>query len=177
MPDLGVSLDLWPWVWLVIAVAFLLLELTVLGGSFMVLPFGVSALLASLLGFSGVGVGVQWSTFVLGGGLLFLLFWRYQSLVQRGNELPPGVGAVRLVGLTGMVTEPIDPTDAAGRGRIVVDGEDWGAMAAEGTAVLPAGTRVRITDVQGTRVLVVPVDPAADPPPPDPPDATDPTRP
>lgn len=175
MPDLGVSLDLWPWVWLVIAVAFLLLELTVLGGSFMVLPFGVSALLASLLAFSGVGVGVQWTTFVLGGGLLFLLFWRYQSLVQRGNQLPPGVGAVRLVGLTGVVTEPIDPTDATSRGQVVVGGEDWGAMA-EGTDVLPVGTRVRVTDVQGTRVMVVPADPSSDPPPPDPPDTPGPPR-
>lgn len=170
MLDLGLSLDVWPWVWLVVAVAFLLIELTVLGGSFMVLPFGVSALVASLLGFSGVAVQIQWAVFFLGGAVLFLLFWRYQSLVQQGTQLPPGVGATRLVGLVGVVTATIDPTDTEAHGRIMVDGEAWGAMA-DGTAVLPEGTRVRITDVEGTRVRVEPDDAVHDGPPP----ATDPS--
>lgn len=157
MPDLGLSLDVWPWVWLVIAVLFVVIELTVLGGSFMVLPFGVSAFIASLLGFSGVSVTIQWATFALGGAVLFVLFWRYQSLVQKGNELPPGVGAVRLVGLTGVVTEKVDPRDAEAHGRVVVEGDTWGALT-DGPAVLPEGTRVRITDVQGTRVKVEPAE-------------------
>lgn len=165
MPDLGISLDLWPWVWLVLAVAFVLIELTVLGGSLIVLPFGVSALIASLLGFSDVGLGIQWAVFVFGGGLLFLVFSRYQALVQRGNELPPGVGAVRLVGLTGVVTRTIDPTSAEARGSVMVEGDTWGALA-DGTAPIAEGTRVRVVDVEGTRVRVEPVADERDPTPP-----------
>lgn len=172
MLDLGLSLDLWPWVWLVVAVVFTLIELTVLGGSFMVLPFGVSAFFASMLGFSGVDVDIQWAVFVLGGGALFVLFWRYQSLVQKGNVLPPGVGAVRLVGMRGVVIRAIDPADPESHGRVVVEGETWGALT-DGTSVLPEGARVRITDVQGTRVKVEPVEASLDEPPPDPP-ASDP---
>ena len=165
MPDLGISLDLWPWVWLVLAVAFVLIELTVLGGSLVVLPFGVSALIASLLGFSDVGLGVQWAVFAFGGGLLFLVFWRYQALIERGNELPPGVGAVRLVGLIGVVTRTIDPTDAEVRGSVAVEGDTWGALA-HGTSPIPEGTRVRVVDVEGTRVRVEPVTDDRDPAPP-----------
>lgn len=165
MFDLGVSLDVWPWVWLVLAVAFVLIELTVLGGSLMVLPFGVSALIASLLAFSGISIEIQWAVFGLGGAVLFLLFWRYQSLVQEGNRLPPGVGAVRLVGLTGVVTRTIDPHSTEARGRIVVEGDTWGAVT-DGSAVLPEGTRVRIVDVEGTHVRVEPAEPP-DPPAPD----------
>ncbi len=161
MLDLGLSLDIWPWVWLVLGVAFILVELTVLGGSLMVLPFGVSALIASLLAFSDVSIEIQWAVFGGGGVVLFLLFWRYQALVQEGNRLPPGVGAVRLVGLTGVVTRTIDPDAADVRGRIVVEGDTWGAVT-DGTAVLPEGTRVRITDVEGTHVRVEPAEPSAD---------------
>lgn len=175
MLDLGVSLDIWPWVWLVLGVAFILIELTILGGSLMVLPFGVSALIASLLAFSGVSIEIQWAVFGLGGAILFLLFWRYQSLVQEGNRLPPGVGAVRLVGLTGVVTRTIDPDAPDVRGRIEVEGDTWNAVT-NGTEVLAEGTRVRITDVEGAHVRVEPADPlpdpatpAAEPGPPDPP--------
>lgn len=169
MLDLGLSLDLWPWVWLVVAVVFTLIELTVLGGSFMVLPFGVSAFIASLLGFSGVDVAIQWAVFGGGGAVLFLVFWRYQALVQKGNVLPPGVGAVRLVGMTAVVTSAIDPADPEAHGRVTVDGDSWGALT-DGTGVLPEGTRVRITDVEGTRVKVEPADAPVDgPSPPDPP--------
>lgn len=153
---LGVEIDLWPWVWLAVAVAFVLAELTVLGGALIVLPFGVSAFLAALLAFGGVGVTVQWAVFVGGGALLFGIFWRYQSLVQQGNRLPPGVGAVRLVGLTGVVTTDVDPADEAAHGQVVVAGEEWFART-DGTDVLPAGTRVRVLEVEGTRVRVTPV--------------------
>lgn len=153
--DLGLGIDLWPWVWLAVAVTFVLAELTVLGGSLIVLPFGVSAFIAALLAFGDVGLGVQWVVFVGGGLLLFGVFWRYQSLVQRGNTLPPGVGAVRLVGLTGVVAEDVDPADEGAHGRVVVNGEHWFART-DGPEVLPAGTRVRVLEVEGTRVRVAP---------------------
>ena len=162
MLDLGLALidwsgAVWPWGWLVLGVVLLLVELTVLGGSLMVLPFGVSALLAALLGFGGLSVTVQWAVFAGGGVLLFGAFWRYQSLVQRGNRLPPGVGAVRLVGLTGVVTQVIDPADPESHGRVQVAGETWFART-ELAEVVPTGTQVRITEVEGTRLLVVPVE-------------------
>ncbi len=165
MLDLGLALidwssTVWPWGWLVLGVVLLLVELTVLGGSLMVLPFGVSAMVAALLGFGGVSITVQWAVFAAGGVLLFAAFWRYQSLVQQGNRLPPGVGAARLVGLTGVVTQPLDPSDLEAHGTVRVAGETWFARA-DADAVLPTGARVRVIEVEGTRLLVVPADPDA----------------
>lgn len=159
----GLSLSIWPWAWLLVAVTLVVVELTVLSGSLIVLPFGVSAFFASLLAFAEVSVGIQWTVFLLGGAVLFLAFWRYQSLVQKGNVLPPGVGAVRLVGMTGVVIRQLDPHDTELSGRVMVEGDTWGAFT-DASAVLPEGARVRIVDVEGTRVKVEPIEEPAETP-------------
>lgn len=154
---LGLSLNIWPWAWLVMAVTLIVVELTVLSGSLIVLPFGVSAFFSALLAFAGVSTGIQWGVFLVGGAVLFLVFWRYQSLVQKGNVLPPGVGAVRLVGMTGVVVRRIDPHDPELSGKVLIEGDMWGAFT-EQPVVLPEGARVRIVDVEGTRVKVEPIE-------------------
>ena len=72
MLDLGIDLDFWPWVWLAIAVVFAIIELTVLAGSFVLLPFAVSAFAAALIGFYDVPIEIQWLVFVGGGALLWI---------------------------------------------------------------------------------------------------------
>lgn len=156
MLDLGVDLNAWPWVWLFIAVSFTLIEVTILGGSFVLLPFAVSAFAAALLGFYDISIEIQWAVFVLGGAALWVGFYRWAKTFLRDNMLPPGVGADRLVGLTGIVTVEVTPDDTERRGRISVAGETWGVK--ENHRVpLPTGTRVRITSIEGTRVIVEPI--------------------
>lgn len=153
MLDLGIDLNLWPWVWLGVAVFFALIELTVLAGSFVLLPFAVSALFAALLGFYDVAIEIQWLVFVGGGGILWIALYRYMRKFVGENELQPGVGADRLVGLTGIVTSAIDPDDTDRRGRVTTHGEVWGATSENGQA-LPQGTHVRIVAISGTKVIV-----------------------
>lgn len=171
MLDLGIDLDVWPWVWLGIAVLFAVIELTVLAGSFVLLPFAVSAFVASLLGFYDVDIEIQWFTFIFGGAVLWILAYRWAKRFITDNELAPGVGSERLVGLNGIVTTAIDPGDTARRGRVTINGEVWGALTRGDDLVLGEGTRVRITAVTGTRVVVEPLSPAApsDSPPSSPP--------
>jgi membrane protein implicated in regulation of membrane protease activity len=69
---------------------------------------------------------------------------------------PEGVGADRLVGMTAIVTVPIDPDDVDRHGRVKVAGEEWGALVAGGP-VLPAGSKVRVAAMAGTRVMVEPI--------------------
>ena len=177
MLDLGIDLNLWPWVWLGIAVFFALIELTVLAGSFVLLPFAVSALAAALLGFYDVAIEIQWLVFVGGGALLWVLLYRYAKNFAGNNELEPGVGADRLIGLTGIVTTTIDPDDTERRGRVTAHGEIWGATSQNGTA-LSAGTHVRIVAVTGTKVIVESTDVAPPPAPPAaPPTSSPPTPP
>ena len=176
MLDLGIDLNLWPWVWLGIAVFFALIELTVLAGSFVLLPFAVSALGAALLGFYDVAIEIQWLMFLGGGAVIWVLLYRYAKTFAGKNELEPGVGADRLVGLTGIVTAAIDPDDTDRRGRVTAHGEVWGATSETGER-LPQGTHVRIVAVTGTKVIVQPTDVTPPPNPPNTPPAAPPTPP
>jgi membrane protein implicated in regulation of membrane protease activity len=155
MLDLGIDVDVWPWIWLGVAVLFALVELTFLGGTFILLPFAASAFVASLLAFYDVAIEVQWAVFVLGGAAAFALFYRWarHDLV---NELPVGVGADRLVGMIGVVTNEIAADDTSRGGRVSLAGETWGALS-DSDEPLPAGTRVKVTSMRGTRVVVEPV--------------------
>ncbi len=156
MLDLGIDLDVWPWVWLGIAIIFAIAELTLLAGSFVLLPFAVSAFAASLLGFYDVNVEIQWAVFIVGGAALWVLLYRYAKRFAGENELEPGVGAERLVGLTAIITHDVDPDDTARRGRASIDGETWGVVAEPGQH-FTKGTKVTVTGVSGTRVTVTPL--------------------
>lgn len=160
--DLGIDLEVWPWIWLGLAVVFALVELTFLGGTFVLLPFAASAFVASILAFYDVAIEVQWATFVLGGTLIFFLMYRWVRGFLDQSELPGGVGAGRLVGESGVVTVDIEPGDTNRRGRVAVGSELWGALG-KGDERIPVGTRVRVDAVVGTRVVVEPIGPPAAP--------------
>lgn len=158
--DLGIDLDVWPWVWIGVAVVFTLVELTALAGSFVLLPFAVSAFIAALAGFYDVSVEVQWAIFIFGGAALWVVFWKNVKRFVDENAMPEGVGADRLVGMTAIVTSAIDPDDSDRRGRVKVVGEDWGALT-DTERMLSVGSKVRIVAMNGTRVMVEPVTMAA----------------
>ncbi|MEZ5296680.1 MAG: NfeD family protein [Ilumatobacteraceae bacterium] len=152
--DLGIDLDVWPWIWLGTAVLFALIELVVVGGSFIILPWAMSAFIAAILAFYDVTIEVQWAVFVFGGALLFALLYKWAQRFMQTHQMTPGVGAERLVGLTGIVTTPVDPMDTDRRGRVTVEGEVWGVVDA-GRAYV-SGEQVRIVSVRGTRVVIEP---------------------
>jgi len=169
--DLGIDLDVWPWVWLVVAALFALIELTALAGTFVLLPFAVSAFIASLAGFYDAPVEAQWAIFLFGGAVLWMLAWRYLKRFADDHALPEGVGADRLVGVTAIVTADIVPDDTERRGRVNVLGEEWGALTTGGRT-LPVGSKVRVESMHGTRVMVEPtVLPTPTTPPTEPPSA------
>jgi membrane protein implicated in regulation of membrane protease activity len=120
------------------------------------LPFAASAFLASLLGFYDVAIELQWAMFAIGGAALWVGFYRWARRFLDDHELPPGVGAERLVGMAGVVTVAIASDDTDRRGRVSVAGESWGAIAPTGVALVK-GARVRITAMKGTRVVVEPI--------------------
>jgi membrane protein implicated in regulation of membrane protease activity len=160
--DLGLDLDVWPWIWLGVAVVFALVELTLVGGSFIILPWAASAFVSAILAFYDVSVEIQWAVFVFGGALLFVVLYRWAKKFGRENTMDPGVGADRLVGLTAIVTAPILPDDTDRRGRVAIDGEVWGAVT-DGDYTIQSGARVRVLAMKGTRVVVAPLAPSSGP--------------
>jgi membrane protein implicated in regulation of membrane protease activity len=151
--DLGIDLNLWPWVWLAVGITFATIELTVLAGAFVLLPFAVSAFAAALLGFYDVAIEIQWGVFIFGGALLWVLLYKRVMRFAGENEMSPGVGADRLIGMPAIVTATIDPDDTDRKGRVQVEGEVWSALTSEHVTI-PEGTKVRITEMHGTRVMV-----------------------
>ncbi len=155
--DFGLAAAVWPWVWLGVAILFALVEVTILGGSMVLLPFAISAFASSVIAFYDAPILAQWLVFGIGGGILFVVFARWASMVRTGNVLPDGVGATRLHGRVAQVTEAIGPAGSGRVGQVTVDSEIWGAVT-ESTLEIPAGHRVTIRRMQGTRVLVDPID-------------------
>ena len=151
--DLGIDLNVWPWVWLAVGITFATIELTVLAGAFVLLPFAVSAFAAALLGFYDVSIEIQWAVFIGGGALIWILLYKRVMKFAGENEMSPGVGADRLVGMTAIVTATIDPNDTDRKGRVQVEGEVWSALS-DGRLIITEGSKVRITEMHGTRVRV-----------------------
>jgi len=139
------------WVWMVLAAICIVAEIFTAG--FFILWFGIGALAAGLLSLLGVGVGWQWAAFVVVSGVLFAVSRRFAERFTK--QQPPGIGADRFIGKRGMVLETIDNRENTGRVRI--DKEEWRADSETGEDI-PKGQRVEVTRVDGTHMIVKPVD-------------------
>jgi membrane protein implicated in regulation of membrane protease activity len=148
------SPETWRWVWLVASLVLIGGELIV-PGTFILLPFGISAAAAAVLSFLGVATGWTWAVFVGLGIVLFLIMWRYARRWAASTTMPVGVGADRMVGETGPVVADV-PASPSGSGEVRIRGELWRAESHTGDPI-GTGTVVQIIGVKGTRVVVSPV--------------------
>lgn len=142
----------WRWIWLGVAVLFGVGEMAT-PGAFFLAPFAIGGAVAAVLAFADVGLLPQWGAFV---GVSVVAFLGFRPLAKRldqsgGSE---GVGARRLVGQSGTVLEAVDGELS---GLVRVGTEEWRAVTSDRTS-LPAGTAIRVLDVQGTRVIVTPAE-------------------
>lgn len=149
----------WRWIWLGTAVLFGIGEMTS-PGSFFLAPFAVGAAVAAVLAFADVPVVGGWAAFVaISVGAFVALRPLARRLDAQGSA--DGIGARRLIGRPGTVIEDI----AAGTvGMVRVDREEWRAEA-QGREPILTGTAVRIAEVEGTRVIVTPVESSSEPTP------------
>ena len=154
------SPEQWRWLWLVAAAVFAIGEMAT-PGSFFLAPFAVGAFVASLLAFAGVGVPLEWAVF-LGVSIAVLIALRPVARRLDRDAVDHGVGARRLLGRTATVLREVPAGDDVGMVR--VDREEWRAQSIDGQAI-PTGATVRVADVQGTRVIVAPLDLGSGPPP------------
>ncbi len=148
------DLEVWRWVWLVAAAAFIVGEITV-AGTFFLLPFGLGAAVAAVFAFSGAGSATGWTIFV---SVSVLATIAVRPIVRRLDATgdPISVGAERLIGQAGVVISDLS-ADADRMGAVRVGREEWHAESSEGID-LPVGTAIEVIDILGTRALVRPVD-------------------
>lgn len=136
-------------VWLVAALLLFVAEMIAPG--FWLLSVAVGALGAGLVALVLPGVLAPALTFAA-GTLLSLLGIRpflLRHLHPTGSEIKTNVDA--LAGKLGIVSERIDP--GTGKGRVVVEGEDWRAAALMDVPLEP-GTRVMVVRVEGATLYV-----------------------
>ncbi len=146
------SSAIWAAIWLAAAAAFGIGEILI-AGSFFLLPFAAGALAAALVSLIAPVV-VGWVVFLVVSVGSFVAMRPLAKRLEVNSPATAGIGANRLSGAAGVVMAPISsaPGDA---GLVKVGTEEWRADTRPGVA-LPAGTRVRVVEVQGTRLLVEP---------------------
>jgi membrane protein implicated in regulation of membrane protease activity len=142
--------DTWRWIWLMIAGVLITGEMFV-AGTFILIPFGLSASVAMVMAFFGAPLLLDWIVFVGLGGLLFSVFWKKSRVSMAAMKSPPGAGHDRLIGVLGRTLEAI-PADPAESGLIKVGGEEWRAISDVGP--ISSGSTVEIMEIRGTRVVV-----------------------
>jgi membrane protein implicated in regulation of membrane protease activity len=140
------NIEMW-WIWMGLAAILLIGEIFTAG--FFLLWFSIGAAGAGVLAMLGVGQSAQLAVFVLASGILFVFGRRFAERVTK--KQPPGVGADRFIGMTGIVLETIDNNTNDGRIRV---GQDIWRADSSGGDIINTGERVTVTRVEGTRVVV-----------------------
>jgi membrane protein implicated in regulation of membrane protease activity len=148
------SPETWRWIWMVTAVVFTVGEMAT-AGTFFFMPFALGAVAAVVAAFAGLDVALEWLVFVATSGAAFaVLFPLRRRLDRQGTG--EWVGAHRWVGREAVVLAEI-PGGAGAVGLIRLDREEWRAESGTG-APIRAGSTVLVTRVDGTRLVVLPLD-------------------
>lgn len=145
-----VNNETWRWVWTLFALGMGIGEIFTAG--FFLLPFAIGAAAAAVLAWLGVALAAQWLVFF---GVSAIAFAYLRKFIDRqDDQIQPRIGANRWLEARGVVLQDIDPH--AGTGMARIDTEEWRAISEDGTPIA-AGTRVIVTDVQGSRLVVSPL--------------------
>ncbi|NIO27850.1 MAG: NfeD family protein [Candidatus Latescibacteria bacterium] len=135
------------WIWMIFAGLLIVGEIFTFG--FFLLPFGIGAIVTGLVALAGFGEIAQWVAFIVVSTVLFAVSRLFADRFSK--EQPPGIGADRFTGQRCIVLEEIN--NAQGTGRIRLGQEEWRADSASGD-IIPPGTTVLVTGVNGTHLLV-----------------------
>jgi membrane protein implicated in regulation of membrane protease activity len=146
------SPETWRWIWLAVAVILGVAE-AVTPIAFGFLPMAVAAAIACLLAFLGVSLGFEWVAFVLAGAAAYALMLPLGRRLTRSSE-HSAVGAGRWTGRQAIVLSDIPAT---GTGLVRLESEQWRAESAT-DSLIPAGSTVLVTRVDGTRLVVLPLE-------------------
>ena len=144
-----ISQHLWQ-TWAV--VAFICLSMELMAGDFFITCFAIGAIGAALAAALDCNFYVQLGVFTV-VTLISIFTVRPFALryLHRNKERLSNADA--LMGRQGKVVEPIE---AGGFGRVVIDGDNWKARTADGQPVAK-GVHVKVVDRESTIIVVSPL--------------------
>ena len=149
----------WRWLWLVALALFGVAEL-VTPIAFLFLPIAIGAAVAMVSAFLGAAIAVEVVLFVLATGVSYGVLWPIGRRLAIGPGPHNQAGARRWIGREAVVLEAI-PAGTGATGTVRLEREQWRAETADGFPI-PAGHTVVVTNVKGTRLVVLPLDPPPD---------------
>lgn len=133
-----------PIVWIGIGLVLAVLEMVVPG--LVIIWFAIGAFLAGIIALFVHNPYIHYGTFLFFSGVgIFGAQWIGRKLTK---PEPEPVGALRYYGAEGVVVQEIIPPNY---GRVKVNGEEW---LAEAETRIPAGSKVRVIKVDGTKLVV-----------------------
>ena len=133
--------------WMIFAAICIVGEIFTMG--FFIFWFGIGAAIAGVIALLGGGPILQWGTFIVVSGVLFLLSRRLSEKFTK--KQPPGIGADRFVGKDGIVIEEINNDENTGRVRLKK--ELWRADSETGV-IIKTGEKVNVVKMDGTSLVV-----------------------
>ena len=138
-------------IWIIISIVCLILELS--SGDFFILCFAIGAAVAAVI--AGCGASLTWQIVIFAVvSALSLLLVRPALLRKLHKPQRERLSnAEAMIGQEGRVSENIE---AGGYGRVAIDGDDWKARSADGTAI-NKGERVRVLKMDSIILTVEPV--------------------
>jgi membrane protein implicated in regulation of membrane protease activity len=138
------------WIWMLIGLALLTLEILIPGGIIMVF-FGVAALLVGLLVALGIG-GPLWFQILVFTVLSVVSLLTLRGPILRRMKATPGSEDPidSLIGSQALVLEAMAPGD---EGKVELRGTAWSALN-EGEATLEPGAKCRVSRVESLKLYV-----------------------
>jgi len=135
------------WIWVGATAVFVVGEIFTAG--FFLLPFGVGTGVAAVITLVGGPSWLQWLGFVVTSAIMVFFSRRFAE--RFAKEPPEKVGVDRLIGMTALVIEPIDPVSDSGRVRVKKD--EWRATSVDNKRV-EKDTEVRVVRIEGAHLVV-----------------------
>lgn len=138
-------------IWVIISIVCLILELS--SGDFFILCFAIGAAVSAIVAGCGASLTVQIIVFAVVSALSLLLVRPalIKKLHKPNRERLSNADA--MIGQEGRVSESIE---AGGYGRVAIDGDDWKAQSADGSAI-DKNVRVRVVKMESIIVTVEPI--------------------
>lgn len=140
-------------IWLVLGVILIVAEVFTLG--FVLLWFGIGAIVAALVGFFGFGFAWQFAAFaIVSVALTAMSRTIFANYLHHSDEGSLKSGSDSMPGQIGTVTTA--SKGALNEGAVKVFGSTWTAFPEDDETVLREGEKVEVVRVQGSSIYVRP---------------------
>ena len=135
------------WIWLVVAIIFIIIEAITVGLT--IIWFAAGALIALILSLFKVPVMAQIIIFLIVS--LVLLGTTRKIFVNKLKTGSEKTNVDALIGEEGVVIEEITPFNV---GLVKVKGQNWSAAAYDKDSTIPKGETVKVKAIEGVKLIV-----------------------